>query len=287
MLIDLVVVNYHSAAEARHAIRSARHELHPALNRIIVVENGSGEAALFEGSGAEVLVFEENRGFAAGVNAGLARSLDPPHGARKSGATLILNPDAWLESGSWLAAIGALSPDVAAIGPAVVSPDGTMQSSVYSEPRPSRVLMESLGVQRFARLLGIRRIMPGTRTEVDAVQGSCILINHRAWRMIGAFDENYFLYHEELDWCLRARDAGFTVLYEPSVSAMHGGGVDVPAGRELVYYRGALRLIEKRRGSDEAARLRRHLRRSALLGAMLAGDRERSRGLRRLAADLS
>ncbi len=286
MLVDLVLVNFHSATEAREAIRSARHELHPVLNRIIVVENGSGEADRFAGSGAEVLVFAENRGFAAGVNAGVARSLAPPRGTRRAGATLVLNPDAWLEAGSWLAAIGAISPDVAALGPAVVSPDGTLQSSVYTEPRPSRVLMESLGVQRFARLLGIRRIMPGTRTEVDAVQGSCIFINHRAWRMIGPFDEDFFLYHEELDWCLRARDAGFSVLYEPAVRVVHGGGVDVPAGRELVYYRGALRLVEKRRGLAEASRLRRHLRRSALLGAMLAGNRERSRGLRRLADEL-
>lgn len=286
MLVDLVLVNHHGAAEARDAIRSARHELHPLLRRIIVVENGSGQAAEFAGDRVEIIALSTNIGFAAGVNVGMARSLRPGPDGRSAEATLVLNPDATLSAGPWIAAVGALAPDVAALGPAVLSPDGTLQSSVYSEPRSSRVVMESLGVQRFLRGLGVRRVMPSSRAEVDAVQGSCLLIRHRAWREVGPFDEGFFLYHEELDWCLRARDAGYAILYEPSVSITHAGGVDVPAGRELVYYRGALRLVEKRRGPEEAARLKRHLRRSALLGSLLAGDRERARGLRTVAGEL-
>lgn len=286
MLVDLVLVNHRSAAEARDAIRAARHELHPILRRVIVVENGSGEAGSFEGTGAEVVVLAENVGFAAGVNIGMARSLRADSSGRRAGASLLLNPDATLDPGPWLAAVGALAPDVAALGPSVRTPDGVLQASIYGEPRSSRMVLEPLGVQRLLRLAGFRRSMPAVRSEVEAAQGSCLLVNHRAWVEVGPFDEGFFLYHEEVDWCLRARDAGFHVLYEPSVSITHAGGVDVPPGRELVYYRGALRLVENRRGPVEAARFRTSLRRAALLGSFLPGDRARSRGLRRVAREL-
>lgn len=286
MLVDLVLVNYRSAAEARDAIRSARHELHPILRRVLVIENGSGEAAGFAGAGAEVVALRDNLGFAAAVNIGMDLSLQVDSSGRRAGAALILNPDATLDPGPWLAAVGALAPDVAAIGPAVRSPDGVLQASVYGEPRATRMILEPLGVQRLLRLAGFRRPMPAVRSEVEAAQGSCLLVNHRAWIEVGPFDERFFLYHEEVDWCLRARDAGYQVLYEPSVSITHAGGVDVPPGRELVYYRGAVRLVENRRGPVEASRLRARLRRAALLGSILPGDRERARGLRRVASEL-
>lgn len=283
MRVDLIIINFHSASSALNAIRSVRHELYPILNRVIVVDNGCGEADAFAGKGCEILAFESNRGFAAAVNIAMERVARPREGQVAADMVLLLNPDAWLESGPWLAAFGAVSPDVAALGPAIVCPSGLLQSSIYAEPRSSRVLMESLGVQRWARILGIRRVMPETRTEVDAIQGSCFVIARRAWDAVGPFDDAFFLYHEEVDWCLRARDAGFAVLYEPAVRAVHEGGLDVPAGRELIYYRGVLRLIAKRRGEAAATRLKRYLRRTARVGALFAGDAERARGLRKMA----
>lgn len=232
-MVDLVIVNYNSAAKTLRAIASARSE-HENIGRIIVVENGTGEADAFRDY--ETVVFETNRGFAAGVNAGMGAS---------DRDVLLLNPDTWLLEGPWKAFF-EMPPRVAVKGPRILSPDGSVQASIYGEPSAVGVILEFCGVQRMVRRLGIRRRMPDRVTDVPVVQGSALLISRAAWNDVGPFDEEFFLYHEEADWCLRARDKGYRVLYDPSVSIVHEGGVDVPRGREDVYYRGAMRLIKKR-----------------------------------------
>jgi GT2 family glycosyltransferase len=283
MSCDLVIVNFGSADEALNAIRSVRHHLRPMLGRVIVVENGTGEADRFRSAGCEVIAFGENRGFAAAVNAGIEKSLRSRNPARQ---VMILNPDAYLVDGPWLRFISWILPPVAAGGPRVYSPDGAVQSSIYGEPDPRRALFEAVGVQRLARRLGIRREMPIDRAEVDAVQGSCIIFSTHAWKDVGPFDENFFVYHEETDWCLRARDRGYEIVYDPSVGIVHSGGIEVPPGRESIYYAGLARLVTKRRGEAEGGRFRSRLCAALHAGSFFAADPVRRAGLRAAARTL-
>jgi N-acetylglucosaminyl-diphospho-decaprenol L-rhamnosyltransferase len=283
MTCDLIVVNFGSADESLNAIRSVRHHLRPMLGRVIVVENGTGEGGRFQSAGCEVIDFGENRGFAAAVNAGFEKSLRARNPARQ---VMILNPDAYLIDGPWLRFVSWIVPPVAACGPCVYSPDGTIQASIYGEPDPVRALLEALGMQRLAKRCGVRRKMPFVRTEAASVQGSCIVFSTEAWKVVGPFDPMFFLYHEETDWCLRARDRGYEVMYDPSVGIVHAGGVEVPPGREATYYSGLARLVAKRRGALEGGAFRARLRAALHVGSFLTFDAMRRSGLRAAARAL-
>ena len=283
MACDLILVNYASALDAKTAILSARHCLRPILNRIIVIENGTGEAEEFRRIGCEVIEFSENKGFAYAVNAGISASL---RSKRPPKHVMLINPDAYLLPGPWLRFFSWIVPEVAAAGPAVLSMSGEIQASVYSEPQPFKIVMELLGAQKIIRCIGIKRSMPILNTQVDTLQGSCIVISLNAWKKIGPFDENFFMYHEETDWCLRARDAGFYNIYDPSVSIVHKGGIEVPSGRELMYFRSAVHLVAKRRGESEAQRLRNNLRRAARIKSIFEFDSRRKEALIRVGMEL-
>lgn len=257
---DLVIVNYASAASTFEAVESVKTNLGSNLGRIIIVENGTGEGQVFRDAGYETVEFNENRGFAAGVNAGVSHSV--------SEFFLILNPDAVLLEGPWQELLAHDPTMIGAVGPRVISKDGGIQPSIYGEPKPNGVLLELLGAQRSVRKAGFRRSMPAFRCEAIGLQGSCLLITREAWNAVGPFDEDFFLYHEEIDWCLRARDKGYRNIYDPSVSIVHAGGLDVPPGRETVYYRGAVRLVQKRYGAEAGDDLRRRLRVIARLKGM-------------------
>ncbi len=283
MACDVVIVNHGSAEDTRNAVKSVRHQLRPLLGRVIVVENGTGEAERFDDLDVEVVDLAENVGFAAAVNEGLKRSIRHRRPPRH---VMLLNPDAYLLDGPWIRFFTWLAPPVAAAGPRVLSLDGRVQSSIYAEPRPSRIALEALGVQRMMGRFGLARPMPTERREVETLQGSCLVVSLKAWKEVGPFDEAFFLYHEETEWCLRARDHGFINIYDPTVAVVHAGGTEVPAGREELYYRSALRLVARRRGDPAAARLKRWLVPAARCGAIVASDPARRRGLRQLAAGL-
>ncbi len=289
MQCDLVIINHGSCREALTAIRSARHHLGPALADICVVENGTGEADQFRthrdaGRRINLIEYRENRGFASGVNAGVGWSLER---SRHRRPVLVMNPDAYLVDGRWASFVTWVVGNVGIAAPRVLTPGGDVQASVYGEPAEHGPWMEALGIQRWVKSLGISRTMPDHRTDVVAVQGSCFMISPRAWKEVGPFDERFFLYHEEVDWCLRARARGFVNIYDPTVSIVHAGGVDVPPGREVLYYTGAVTLIRKHCGEAAAVRLAARLKVASRLGALLARDPARRAGLRELGACLS
>jgi GT2 family glycosyltransferase len=76
---------------------------------------------------------------------------------------------------------------------------------------------------RFGRY-NLTFVDPDVAMEVDSVCGACLLIRRSVLHRIGLLDERFFMYGEDLDWCLRAREAGWSVRYEPSVVVHHQHG---------------------------------------------------------------
>ena len=76
---------------------------------------------------------------------------------------------------------------------------------------------------RFGRY-NLTFIDPDVPIEVDAVCGACLLIRRQVVEQVGLLDERFFLYGEDLDWCLRTRQAGWTVRYEPGIVVQHQHG---------------------------------------------------------------
>jgi len=210
----------------RECLRSLR-ALDPAPDHILVVDNGSTDGTparvRAEFPEVEVLVLGENRWFAGGVNAGFERAL-----AGGAGAVLLLNNDLVLERESLGVLRAALEADASR---GAVSP-----KLFYFEP-PDRIWFAGGIVTRgvgFIRHRGVNRKDDAFRDHacaIDYVSGAAVLIRREALERVGLLDPDYVIYVEDVDWSARARQAGFTLGYEPSargwhhVSATSGGGL--------------------------------------------------------------
>ncbi|MBI4493200.1 MAG: glycosyltransferase family 2 protein [Chloroflexi bacterium] len=195
---------------------------------VIVVDNGStdGSGELVRAAFPQVRLVANthNRGFAAGVNQGLALA--------RGRYLLLLNSDARLEPGSLAALVACLDnhPRVAVVGPRLLNPDGTSQSSRRRFPTLATAFLESTVLQRLwpAHPL-LRRYYVLDRSDeetqaVDWLVGACLLVRQAAVEQVGPMDERFFMYSEELDWCRRFKAAGWEVVYVPRARVVHECG---------------------------------------------------------------
>lgn len=190
---------------------------------------------------------DSNRGFTAGVNLGAQRATAP--------FLLFLNPDAELTAGALprLHAHLVADPLVAAAGPRFVYPDGSPQDGAFAYPsllmtwleffhRPGRLLHT-----RWNGRLDARDDRP---VSIDYPLGACMLIRRAAWNDVGGFDEGFFMYCEEVDWCMRAKRRGWRIDQVPTATVVHHGGASAQQNPDsLVYlYTSRRRLHHKHRG---------------------------------------
>jgi GT2 family glycosyltransferase len=246
----------------------------------VVVDNGSsdGTVAFVRERFPEVAVVEqENRGLAAGWNAGVERS-----GGRY---VLLLNSDAWLDAGSLdaLVAFADAHPDAAVVGPRLRNPDGTLQRSVRGFPTLWRLATEYLFLRKLApRSRALNAFYAGGFAhgevrEAEVLMGAVWLVRRAAIDEVGPADESFFLFSEEVDWAYRFRQAGWTSLFYPGAGATHVSGASHGGRLFLEIQRGHLRVLAKHRGAAYAERARALLRLSLRLrGALYRGERGRS-----------
>ncbi len=245
----------------------------------IVVDHGStdGSLALVRERFPDVQVIEqENVGMGAGNNAGMRIA---------SGRYfLLLNSDAWMEPGAVerLVALADSRPDAAVVGPRLRNPDGSLQRSVRGFPSPWRIATE---------YFFLRKLAPGSRAlnslygagfdhdstiEVDWVSGACLFVRREAAQAVGPFDEDYFMFSEETDWCYRFRQAGWAVVFYPEAECVHVGGATHGGRLFRENVRGHLRFLTKHRGAQEAERARRlMLAALRMRGLVFRGERGR------------
>jgi GT2 family glycosyltransferase len=252
--IGVLVLDCGHALDAERAALSA-HD--PGLDvRVLIVENG---AAASGSATFERLHLAENRGFAGGVNAGLARL-----SAEGCDRFLLLNDDALLEAGCLQRLAEALNDSsLAAVGPVILrEADGHVESrGVEVDLRWGRVRLEGHGERPIAR---------EGRVTTSALSGAAMMLSRAALDRIGSFDEEYFFSFEDVDWCVRARMAGLGVAVILGAQARHIGAQTI--GRqspERLYYatRNHVRIAEKLLPLSGLAR---GLRRVLILGFNLA-----------------
>lgn len=195
---------------------------------VIVVDNLSSDdsvaAAQRAFPQAVVLPQPKNGGFAWGVNRGLERA--------RGRWVLLLNTDAeasWNEIDRFVAA-AARCPDAAVFGPKIVDEHGHVQTSAWRAHLPRHALPEALFLDRFAR-----PPQPGVATDVDVVSGCVFLIRASVLATTGGFDERFFMYFEEADFCERVRRAGWRVRWLPDGAFVHVGGLSAGQARKRTF----------------------------------------------------
>lgn len=231
----IVIVNYNTAALTIACLRS----LEPAIAadpriRVVVVENDSGDGEAI-GSAirkhkwsdwASLTIAERNGGFSYGNNCGIEPALrwpEPPD------YFLLLNPDTEVRGLAIRTLVEYMDahPEVGIAGSSFENSDGSDWPIAFRFPTVWSQFEQGIQFGPVSRLLRNRvvaKMMGCEPAEVDWVAGASMMVRRKVIEDIGLMDEGYFLYFEEVDFCLRARRAGWPCWYVPQSRVMHISG---------------------------------------------------------------
>lgn len=221
MSFTVITVLHRSAPELVRLLASL--ERHAGPHQLVVVDTGpdDGGSARARAAGAEVLTLPENPGFGPANTAGLAVAEHP--------VTVLLNPDVVLLDDGLLRLVAAARAQDALHVPALRNPDGSPQRSAHPVPGSLSELLPALLPAPVLPGRLRRRAEPwrpdgrGTRPVGWAI-AAALAARTATLRALGPFDEDAFLHYEDLDLCLRAREAGLPTLLHPGVALAHAGG---------------------------------------------------------------
>ncbi|MFE4636819.1 glycosyltransferase [Streptomyces sp. NPDC056773] len=205
--------------------------------RLVVADNDSADdtVEVIRSLAPEATIVQtgRNAGYAAGVNAALEAAAGWEGGFS---AGLVCNPDLRMREGCARHLVGALGDTVPGGGrvgisvPLLYEEDGTLHYSLRRESQVTRALGEAvIGNRRAGRFPRWSELVTDPaayrgRTVADWASGAMMALSRECLDACGAWDESFFLYSEETEYCLRAGDLGFATRLEPAASAVHLGG---------------------------------------------------------------
>ncbi|MGC8667968.1 MAG: glycosyltransferase family 2 protein [Chthonomonadales bacterium] len=252
MTLSIILVNWNTRDYLLGALHSIYRNPPPFEFEVIVVDNasadGSAEAVARKYPQVCLIANNANEGYARGNNQGVAAS--------RGRYVLLLNPDVVVWPGSLERAVELLErrPEVGVLAAKLVHPDGTVQKSVRGFPRPAAMIFEVTGI---AALFRRSRIINAYRMDwfdyeheavVEQPMGTFLLMRRSVFDRIGAMDECFPIFFNDVDWLYRANRNGVVVLYTPSVVVTHYGGGSTRLVRGMMAWesrRGLLQFYRK------------------------------------------
>jgi GT2 family glycosyltransferase len=181
----------------------------------------------------KLIVNEQNPGFSRANNQAIQNS--------SGDYVLLLNPDTVVKPGSIDVLLGFLkdSPSAGAAGARLLNADGSLQISAYPEPTLWRELWRLFHLDTFwayanypMHKWGLKQIR-----RVDVLMGACMMLPRKALNTVGLFDENFFMYSEEVDLCHRLRQMGLSLYWLPQAEVIHYGGQSTQQAAEEMFLR--------------------------------------------------
>jgi GT2 family glycosyltransferase len=244
--VTAVVVHWRDAAATGACVASVVAE--PDVD-VLVVDNGGAAPLPDVGPGVRCVRSPVNAGYAGGANLGIREAI-----AGGAEIVLVLNDDVRIHPGAVRAALAvfAADPRVAAVGAKVVARED-----------PTRLWLAWGGVTYRENLVALHGAGEpdgpafAAERDVDWIAGCAMWMRVRALAAVGLFDEEFFAYHEEVEWCARARAAGWRVVYCPAAVVTHGGrGTSTARGAVRVrkYFTARNMILYARRHATRAQR---------------------------------
>lgn len=222
----VIIVTYNSARDITGLLDSLPAAAEGLTLRVIVVDNGSTDATadlVRVRPDAVCIETHANLGYSGGINVGRQY-------AGECAALVVLNPDLVLDAGALRQMFTALDdPAIGVVVPMLLDSTGVCFPSLRREPTPGRAIGDALFGNHFARRPGwLSEMVRGTeeygyRHAVDWATGAAMLISAACDRAVGSWEEEFFLYSEEVDYAARVRAAGFRVEYVPEARVRHRG----------------------------------------------------------------
>ncbi|MGZ7040436.1 MAG: glycosyltransferase family 2 protein [Thermoanaerobaculia bacterium] len=225
--LSVVIPTFNTASMTLRCCRAVLASI-PDSTEVIVADDGSSDdtAALLarEVPAVHVVRLESNRGFAAAANRGVEVS--------RGRVIVLLNSDAIVEQGALRALLGALNEGDGVAGAQLLNEDGTLQWSGGRAPTLLWMTAVVSGVGPFLRFFR-RRDRVVARREVDWVSGAAMAFRREVWEAAGPLNERFRFYCQDIEFCVRAQDAGWRVRIVPEARVVHRLGGTVAAGHTL------------------------------------------------------
>jgi GT2 family glycosyltransferase len=230
--VSIIVLNYNGREDTLACLRSLEHLTYPNVN-VIVVDNDSSDGSVetFKKAHPGVRIIETgaNLGFTGGNNAGIRHALK--HGADY---VMLLNNDT------------VVAPDMVEVMMEVMEADpciGVAGPMIYYYSAPETIWSAggtidwSHGTTSMVGLNEEDKAQFGLSPRpVDFVTGCCLLARRDVWEKAGLLDENFFMYYEETEWCVRARRAGYKIAHVPMAMLWHKISVESRAASPRTHY---------------------------------------------------
>jgi GT2 family glycosyltransferase len=244
--VSIVIVNWKTPELLASCLDSVFADSNSSTFDVWVVDNASGDNSLQilaeRFPTVNVIANQENVGFARACNQAFTRV--------RGTHILLLNPDTLVVGDAVSAMQDYLDthPSCGAVGPKVLNMDGTLQLACRrSFPSPTAAFFRLTYLSRlfpnnptFARY-NLTYADPDAELEVDALSGACMMVRRRVIEQVGLLDEAIFMFGEDIDWCWRFKQAGWTVNYLPQAVVFHYHGASSrlrPVGATINLHKG-------------------------------------------------
>ncbi|MFH1458889.1 MAG: glycosyltransferase family 2 protein [Candidatus Omnitrophota bacterium] len=264
--LSIIIVNYNTGELLVRCVESALNKFNYLQDEIIIIDNASTDQSLVKlkalaraASSIEIIKNSQNQGFAAGVNQGIKRA--------KGNYIVLLNPDAQLK-GSVLENLKKVltdNPQAGCCGPKLINQDLSLQMSVHSYPKLLDIIFDKTHLAYFfpkSKILTRFQMSYWNHEqmrEVDWMSGACLMVRKTVIENIGLLDERFFMFCEDIDLCLRIKQAGWKNIYVPDACVLHLKGKSSPqleGKAPVVSWVSLVKYWAKHKGKGKAQMLR-------------------------------
>jgi GT2 family glycosyltransferase len=218
-LLSIIIVNWNGGQVLLDCLESVFACAHPFPFEVIVVDNastdGSPEQVAERFPQVRLVRNSKNVGFAGGNNRGLEMA--------QGRYWLLLNSDTRVPDDALEILLEEMDshPETGVMGCCLIFPDGHLQRSFGEFPNLLTEILDQTMLHRLVTACKMRGGAYDRAHEVDWVTGACMLVRKEVFAQIGGLDEGYHMFLEDVDWCLRARQAGWRVRYTPRARVVH------------------------------------------------------------------
>ena len=228
MDVSIIIVNWNSAAYVQACVRSIYQHTRDVRFEIIVVDSGSFDDC----GGMLAREHPQVRFIQSDKNVGFAKSNNLAARGAEGRFLLFLNPDTEVRGPALHKLFDAATalPDAGALGARLLNSDGTLQTScLQAFPTIANQVLDADLLRKWfpqARVWGTAALYAKTTDpiRVEGISGACLMTPRAVFDRVGGFSEDYFMYYEDMDYCLKVRKAGRNNYFVPAAEVVHHGG---------------------------------------------------------------
>lgn len=257
MDLSIIIVNWNTRDLLGQCLSSVYDTVHGLEFEVLVVDNAScdGSAAMVRERFPEVRLVcnEENVGFACANNQAIC--------ACQGRYVLLLNSDVLVLQGALNQMVDFISErsEIGALGCQLLNEDGSIQHYPKRQITLAREFGRAFYMDELAARLGAGKRQDKAAREVGRIKGACMLLRREAIDSVGLMEENFFMFAEEDDWCLRILREGWKIYFLPQVAVVHYGGSSVKQVSEEMFlhlHRSKIAFFRKHYGATAALALK-------------------------------